>query len=550
MTKVLNQFSIGTRLTVSFLGAAFITLLTGLMGIYFTDRIGEHGLHVGESSAPLVDAVMESKLQATVAHLKFEEIMGGDTAESIDHVHALMKESRWFLNAISHGGENKEGRFFASESPNTQKLLQVAKASFDTLEKNLDVRHQTLGKDLPAEEFHRVDAEFDQSFDVFIRDIDEVEGAIQAEIKNELAELKEQSRADRVVLIVMAVVALVMGIALGLVVTNSIVAPLRRCMGFAQSVEAGNLAVGLRPEGKDEIAHLVTALENMRGGLLTMISAIEGNVDELSRAAGSLSNAAGRNAYTTEQQSEAASGIAASVEQLSVSIDQVGEHTRDAHGMAQQSGTQSIEGGRIIQQAANEMTTIAGAVNATAVSIRELEDYSGQISSIVSVIKDIADQTNLLALNAAIEAARAGEQGRGFAVVADEVRKLAERTANSTQEITGMISKIQQGTQRAAQEMEAGVQRVNEGVQLANCAGESVTSIRTSADRVTSAVDDINLALSEQSSATREIAKRVEQIARGAESSSLAVTETATAAQQLESLAGELRSACSRFKTS
>ncbi|MDO9225380.1 MAG: methyl-accepting chemotaxis protein [Pseudomonadota bacterium] len=323
---------------------------------------------------------------------------------------------------------------------------------------------------------------------------------------------------------------------------------LKQAGAMVDAIASGDLSRPIPPAGSDEIGEMLAKLAAMQGGLRELIGAVRGNVDNLNRAALDLSASSSSSARASETQSEAASSMAASVEQLSVSIDQVEEHAREARGVTQASGGQSEEGGRIIHEAASEMGRIAEAVNATSGTIRQLEDYSGQISSIVNVIKDIADQTNLLALNAAIEAARAGEQGRGFAVVADEVRKLAERTAKSTGEISGMIDKIQQGTQRAAQEMEAGVRRVNEGVSLAHKAGDSVTGIRASAEQVTRVVDDINLALKEQAVAAREIAQKVERIAQGSEASSAAVNQTAASAEQLRVLAGNLQQLAGRFR--
>lgn len=318
----------------------------------------------------------------------------------------------------------------------------------------------------------------------------------------------------------------------------------------AQAIASGNLTHRMPEASGDEVGELVTKMSAMRDSLFELISAVRRNVDSLNQSANELSSSSSSSAKATETQAEAASSMAASVEQLSVSIDQVGEHAREAHSVTQESSAQSTEGGRIIHEAAGEMGRIADAVNSTAGTIRELEGYSDQISSIVQVIKDIADQTNLLALNAAIEAARAGEQGRGFAVVADEVRKLAERTGNSTQEISAMISKIQQGTQRAAQEMEAGVKRVTDGVDLAHRAGDSVTGIRDSADRASRAVDDINLALREQSVAARDIAQKVERIAQGSEENSASVQRTAASAYRLADLARELNVLASRFRVS
>ena len=194
------------------------------------------------------------------------------------------------------------------------------------------------------------------------------------------------------------------------------------------------------------------------------------------------------------------------------------------------------------------MKSIAGTVQSSATRIGELGEHSERVSSIVSVIKGIADQTNLLALNAAIEAARAGEQGRGFAVVADEVRQLAQRTTNSTQEIAAMIEKIQAATQAAMSDMEVGVRQVNGGVDLANQAGEAVVSINASSDNVVRVVNQISLALREQTAASHDVARTVERLAQMAQQNSEAIDETVQTAVSLDALANDLNRQIGQFR--
>ncbi len=373
--------------------------------------------------------------------------------------------------------------------------------------------------------------------------------AIQTQVAQAEFERAEAAyQRGRLIYLLLFVVGLVSVLSLAHFTVRHLTRSLREAGEAAEAIAAGDLTRAMPKAGGDEIGALIVRLTRMRDGLRELIAAMVGNAQALARSAADLSASAAGSARSTEMQAEAASSMAASVEQLSVSIDQVEEHAREARAVTQDSSARSGEGGRIIHQAAGEMKRIAEAVNGTASTIRELEGYSDQISSIVQVIKDIADQTNLLALNAAIEAARAGEQGRGFAVVADEVRKLAERTGNSTQEIGAMIAKIQQGTERAAQEMEAGVRQVDEGVNLAHQAGDSVTGIQAGAERATHAVDDISLALKEQTVAARDIAQKVERIAQGSEENSAAVAQTAAAAQRLEQLAAELNALAARFR--
>ncbi|HEY8887681.1 MAG TPA: PAS domain-containing methyl-accepting chemotaxis protein [Gallionella sp.] len=331
-------------------------------------------------------------------------------------------------------------------------------------------------------------------------------------------------------------------------VINKIKHGLRESRIAAESIAAGDLTRPLPAPGKDELGDLNAALSVMRNNLHELIASVSEGITTLNQTSGTVYVSANKSSKVSEMQSEAAAGMATAMEELSVSIDQVSEHAKDAHRVSQISSEKAIEGGRVIHSAATEMEHIATSVNQVAEKIHGLEEHSKQISGIANAIREIADQTNLLALNAAIEAARAGEQGRGFAVVADEVRKLAERTANSTKEISGMIGKIQDGTKEAVMEMEVSVTRVNEGVKLARQAGDSVSSIREAAELAASDVDDITHAIEEQSLAARDIAQRIEKIAQGTEENTLASTQTAESAKQMTELSLKLDELASRFK--
>jgi methyl-accepting chemotaxis protein len=327
-----------------------------------------------------------------------------------------------------------------------------------------------------------------------------------------------------------------------------ITASLRRAGEAASAIANGDLVSPIPAGRQDEIGDMMARLVQMRGALHELVKAISGNVTRLRQQADALSAAAGSSATAVDSQARAAASMAAAVEQLSRSIDGVGDNAREAHGVSQNSSVQAAEGGRIIHETADEMQRVAAAVNHTADTIRRLEQFSTRISGIVQVIKEISDQTNLLALNAAIEAARAGEQGRGFAVVADEVRKLAERTSASTLEISEVIDQIQDGTQGAVREMEGGVARVSDGVQVANRAGDSVATLRDAAERTAQVVATISQVLGEQTEAAREVARKVETIAQSTEENNATVQKTAASARELAGLSSELSALASRFR--
>ena len=318
---------------------------------------------------------------------------------------------------------------------------------------------------------------------------------------------------------------------------------------ITRQIAAGNLTTEVKCAPGDNDS-LLAGMKEMQETLRKMISEIVAGAERLSSAAGELLHASEEVALRSRQQSESASAMAAAVEEMTVSIDQVAHNANEAHGISQEASTISERGTGIIQNAAEEMRKISDAVLSSSQIIEELGQQSDQITSIVNTIREIADQTNLLALNAAIEAARAGEQGRGFAVVADEVRKLAERTSLSTTEIAGMVGKIQNGTRSAVASMQTGVGQASKGVDLANEAGQSIVSIRDGAMRVVDVVNDISSSISEQSAASSDIAKNIESIAQMSEESAQAVEKTTEAARHLQELSASLHTAVSRFKTS
>jgi methyl-accepting chemotaxis protein len=310
----------------------------------------------------------------------------------------------------------------------------------------------------------------------------------------------------------------------------------------------GDLTVQVAVESRDEFATIAGSFNSIGNALGQLLGDVSRSARTMSSSAHTLSAMSAQALSATVAQNDSAAAMAASIEELTVSITHVADSSQEALKASREAGDLSKAGNQAVQGAAGEMDGIAGAAQEFAAVVASLGEESAQISRIVGVIEGIAGQTNLLALNAAIEAARAGEQGRGFAVVADEVRKLAERTAQSTREIVGMVAGIQEGTARAVGHVESWKASIGEGVAKARGAGEQMTRIESGAAQVVTAVNEISTALAEQSAASSDIARNVEQIARMSEENRHAVGSVANEAGQLEQLAAGLNDVVGRFK--
>ena len=347
---------------------------------------------------------------------------------------------------------------------------------------------------------------------------------------------------------------ILVGGGLSLLVSFTIIRGLLRQLGgepayataIARRIAAGELNFEVEAVHGNQTS-LMASMRHMQQSIRDAVGQVRTGSQTLLESARALTATSQDLALASEEQNLAAKETSDAVSRITARIGQIAESAKDAESTAQESGTLSTIGEQTVSNASGEMQHIATTVTSTATHVRHLGEASRQIFEIVSTIREIADQTNLLALNAAIEAARAGEQGRGFAVVADEVRKLAERTTLATQEISAMINEIEHTTTQAVISMDEGTQRVNQGVEKAAEAARSMGAIRAGSANVVASVSEISNALEEQRRATDDVARNVDTVTEKTRQNGQAVQSVAASAARLEAVAEALQTATSRF---
>lgn len=392
-------------------------------------------------------------------------------------------------------------------------------------------------------------AKMHSAYETHRQAIDKVVQLANQRVKTDESEAAARINSAMLIMLAVLILAILLALGVALMISGSVSVPLTALQNTMLEIKnRRDFTRRIELDSRDEMGSTARSFNDLVETVHAALSQMSHHADEVSRASQALSVAAQQVAASSGQQSAAASSIAATVEQLNVSIGQVTDNAGNALNISRQSGDLSHQGGEIIHHAAGTMLQIAQTVQQTSGTIEELGRQSKRISSVVQVIKDVADQTNLLALNAAIEAARAGEQGRGFAVVADEVRNLAKRTTKATEEISQMIETMQASTGNAINVMSAAMAKVDEGAAIAGKAGDAINQIKQGSTQVVDVVKQISLALIEQNSASNNISSHVEQVAHMVEENNLAIEHTADAALKLKELAGEMRSTASSFK--
>lgn len=344
--------------------------------------------------------------------------------------------------------------------------------------------------------------------------------------------------------------ALVIGLLLAALVARGIVRPIRAAVDAMRDIAAGegDLTRRLEARGRNEVSELAHAFNRFADKVRNVVADVAGSTAQVAAAAEEMSAITDESNRGVARQRSEIEQVATAMNEMTATVQEVARNASQAARSAETADTDALQGQEVVREAVKAIEAVAGEVERAAEVIQRLESDSESISAVLDVIRGVAEQTNLLALNAAIEAARAGEQGRGFAVVADEVRTLASRTQESTGEIQQVIERLQAGARDAAAVMEQGQTRAKDSVARAQDAGASLTKITRSVATISDMNTQIASAAEEQSAVSDEINKNVANINQVADAVTESAGQTAQASSQLARLAADLQTLVGQFK--
>ncbi len=543
-----KKFSLKTKLFIPLMLVGIILIVVAGVGVLSSVQVQHSVADIHQKFLPGINNLLQADrdlYQALSAERSFI---------------FLRVDSEEYKQQLSQHDENiKQARDrvekFASlmSTPQIDAKLAEFRTLFDEWEKvtrNIQEQRTNGGRVGRSTAIELTFGEGAKRFDAMRDTIDQLTEIVEGMAANKSDEVTEVSSQNRNLLITSALVGVIICVLIAILFPPLITRPIRNLLLRVEDISRGegDLTARVEIESSDEIGQLAQAFNRFLQKLHDIVSSIAGSSSQLAAASEELSLITADSAQNLHQQHSATDQVATAVNEMSATVQEVAQNASDAASAASSADENVQQGRQVVQQTVSAIMDLARDVDNAANVIRELNENSDSIGKVLDVIKGIAEQTNLLALNAAIEAARAGEQGRGFAVVADEVRTLASRTQESTQEIQEMIEKLQVGAENAVRVMDDGCNKAGQTVKLAEDAGESLNAITDAVTRISQMNIQIATAAEEQNAVTEEINRNVVNISQISDNTSSAAGQIESSSSTLAQLAADLQQQVDQFR--
>ena len=528
----------------AFLGFAFIALLVIVLGVFAVNRmtiIRQASVDMGSTQLPSVGFLgnmTENVLRMRI--LSFRVLVNRDPA--------ALQEAQARIGVLVDKLRSAQAGYDAL--PAQPEEVALYKTFTATLDNYMQAQTQMLelSRQNKLDEMRTlINTRIRDGTDQMGEQLNKLVALNTSYAKAALVEAGEEYNNAVTGIVVVAVIAALMTVLLAWLLTRRILTPLNRALHAAQTIAGGNLSKVIEIDGKDEPARLLEALATMQTSLRQTIEQIAGSATQLGAAAEELSTVTQEASRGLQQQNNEIEQAATAVNEMTAAVEEVARNAVSTSEASNQSTQAAREGRNRVVETVDAIQTMTHDVQNTALMIEGLAAQGRDIGKVLDVIRAIAEQTNLLALNAAIEAARAGEAGRGFAVVADEVRALAHRTAQSTQEIEKMVAGIQNGTGEAVSSMQQSNQRTQSTLELARAAGVALEQITQSIHLINERNLVIASASEEQAQVSREVDRNLVNIRDLATQSAAGANQTSAATHELSRLAVDLNAMVARF---
>ncbi|ARU26926.1 methyl-accepting chemotaxis protein [Cellvibrio sp. PSBB006] len=547
MTAWYQNISFRWKLGIPLMLLVLLFLYMGIFSVRSSNTLADNAETLAKINLPEIQLLMQADrdlYQALTAERALfvgrlsaqeRQVLLVEHAENIQQTHDRILESF----ALSNTSTDQEKREFLQ-------YLEAWKRITDDIVSRADT-------DDPMEREAQLERSFGEGFEAYstLRNFIDVVGERRLKhVDNFTIEIDEERDFIASKLMLLVVIGTLVALAAAWFLPLVVTVPLRMISDRIQNIAQGDgdLTIRINIDREDELGQLAGHVNRFMEKLQSLITDIRHNTDDVSGSAETLLEVSSSSQKAADEQCHAITMVVAAVNELTVAIQEVARNTGNTAQNAKNANQITDQGQERIHLAVERVQGLSSRISQTADIMVRLEGEAKNVTSVIDVIRGIAEQTNLLALNAAIEAARAGEQGRGFAVVADEVRTLASRTQKSTEDIQGMLSQLQSGVQRAVEAMNASTAMTNEAVGSASEAGESLAGIGSAVQNITNMAIQIATAAEEQSTVTAEIDKNLVEINQLAMTTSEDATKTANASQRLNQLSSSLRQLLGNFR--